>query len=76
MRDATGPALRGVYERAPSKEWIYQFVRNPQELIASGDDYANKLFKKWDGIAMTAFPTLTDAEIDAILDFVSAQEQR
>ena len=39
-----GPPLAGVYERAPSIEWIQNFVRNSSAVIASGDPYAVNLF--------------------------------
>jgi cytochrome c2 len=35
-----GPQLAGVYDRAPSIDWIKSFVKNSSAVIASGDDYA------------------------------------
>ena len=37
-----GPALAGVYDRAPSIDWIKSFIKNSSAVIASGDEYANK----------------------------------
>lgn len=28
LKDATGPALQGISGRAPSKEWIYSWIKN------------------------------------------------
>src|SRR5690606_37283916 len=41
-----GPPLAGVEERAPSVQWIIDFVRNSSAVIASGDEYANNLFNR------------------------------
>ena len=40
LKDATGPALKGMDERVPSKEWLYKWVHNSAAVIASGDKYA------------------------------------
>ena len=40
----TGPGLGGIMERVPSKEWLYDWVKNSQKLIASGDSYANEVY--------------------------------
>ncbi len=70
-KDATGPALNGVDSRVPSKEWLYKWVKNSASVIASGDKYANDLYAKWNKTAMTAFPSLTNEEIDAITAYVN-----
>lgn len=70
LKDLTGPALQGVSDRAPSKEWIYNWVHNSQAVVASGDQYANELFNNWNKVAMTAFPSLSEAEIDAVIGYV------
>ena len=70
LKDATGPALQGISGRAPSKEWIYNWIHNPSAVIASGDKYANDLYLKWNKTQMTAFPSLTNAEIDAVVKYV------
>ena len=41
-----GPALAGVDERTPSIQWIKDFVHNSAKVIASGDDYAVKLYNE------------------------------
>jgi cytochrome c2 len=70
LKDATGPALKGVTGRVPNKEWIYKWIKNSASVIASGDKYANDLYNKWNKTAMTAFPGLSNEEIDAIVKYV------
>jgi cytochrome c2 len=70
IKDATGPALKGVTGRVPNKEWIYKWIKNSASVIASGDKYANDLYNKWNKTAMTAFPGLANEEIDAIVKYV------
>jgi mono/diheme cytochrome c family protein len=74
LKDATGPALKGVDGRVPSKEWIYEWVHNPAAKIASGDKYANDLYNKWNKTQMTAFPNLKTEEIDAVVAYVNSVE--
>lgn len=74
LKDATGPALKGVDSRVPSKEWLHKWVHNSASVIASGDKYANDLYTKWNKTAMTAFPNLSEEEIDAIVTYVNSVE--
>ena len=69
IKDATGPALKGVTGRVPNKEWLYKWIKNSASVIGSGDKYANDLYNKWNKTAMTAFPALSNEEIDAILKY-------
>ena len=71
LKDATGPALQGVDKRVPSKEWLYNWIHNSAKVISSGDKYANGLYNKWNKTAMTAFPQLSNAEIDAVIKYVN-----
>jgi len=71
LKDATGPALQGVDKRVPSKEWLYNWIHNSAKVISSGDKYANDLYNKWNKAAMTAFPQLSNAEIDAVIKYVN-----
>lgn len=69
----TGPALAGVYDRAPSIEWIKNWVHNSAKVIASGDAYAVQIYEKYKKSQMTAFTTLTDEQIMQILAYVKAE---
>jgi hypothetical protein len=70
-----GPQLAGVYDRAPSIDWIKSFVKNSSAVIASGDDYAVKLYNEYNKTQMTAFP-LKDEEIMHILAYVKAETDK
>lgn len=72
LKDATGPALQGADKRVPSKEWLHKWVKNSASVIASGDKYANDLYNKWGKTAMTAFPNMSDEEIDAVFTYVNS----
>ncbi len=74
LKDATGPALKGVDARVPSKEWLYDWIHNSSKVIASGDKYANDIYNKWGKTAMTAFPQLSNEDIDAIITYVNSVE--
>jgi mono/diheme cytochrome c family protein len=71
-----GPALAGVENRAPSISWILQWVKNPAKLIASGDEYANKIYNEYNKSQMTAFTNYTDAQILSILAYVKADAEK
>jgi mono/diheme cytochrome c family protein len=70
----TGPGLKGVFDRVPqpADEWLLKWVKNNDALRASGDVYANKIFKEYNGAVMTVFTHLGDDEIKAILAYVKA----
>jgi mono/diheme cytochrome c family protein len=69
-KKATGPALRGVASKYDT-EWLYQWIRNSQGLVNSGDALAVKLFTENNNSVMTSFPQLTDEDIDNILAYTS-----
>lgn len=68
-----GPALENVYNRAPSLDWIKAFIKNSSAVIASGDDYAVKLYADYGKTQMTAFTGLKDEQIMAILGYIQAE---
>jgi mono/diheme cytochrome c family protein len=67
---STGPALRGVSEKH-DKAWLYKWVKNSSELIKSGDAAAVKLFEENNKAVMTAFPQLSNEDIDNIIAYTS-----
>ena len=67
---ATGPALRDVAAKY-DKEWLYKWVKNSGELIKSGDAQAVKVFEENNKVPMTAFPQLSNEDIDNILAYTS-----
>jgi mono/diheme cytochrome c family protein len=68
-----GPALAGVETRTPSIAWILEWVKNPAKKIATGDEYANKIYNEYNKSQMTAFTSYTDAQILSILAYVKAE---
>lgn len=68
--ESIGPPLRGVTERR-DKEWLHAWIKNSQELIQSGDEYAVAIYEEYNQTAMPPFPQLSDADIDNILAYVS-----
>ncbi|WP_297702903.1 cytochrome c3 family protein [uncultured Eudoraea sp.] len=76
-RKMTGPALANVESRLAEdegldKEWLYTWIKNSAGMISSGDAYANKVYAEYNQAAMTAFPTLSNADIDDILAYTAA----
>jgi mono/diheme cytochrome c family protein len=69
----TGPALAGYETRVPSIEWTIAWVKNSSKLIASGDEYANKIYNEYNKSQMTSFTNLKDDEILSILAYVQAE---
>ncbi|MDQ3140612.1 MAG: c-type cytochrome, partial [Bacteroidota bacterium] len=73
MKDnLTGPAIGGSVERWASypKEDLYNWIRNSQKMIASGHPRAVELWAQFKPTVMTAFPNLSDEEIESILMYV------
>ncbi len=68
-----GPALAGVEGRVPSVAWILDWVKNPAKKIATGDEYANKIYNEYNKSQMTAFTAYKDAQILSILAYVKAE---
>ncbi|NDH69478.1 MAG: hypothetical protein EBY22_16605, partial [Gammaproteobacteria bacterium] len=67
-RKMTGPALRGVSGRH-KKDWFYGWVKNSSALIKSGDADAVKLWEENKPAVMTAFPQLSNGDIDNIIAY-------
>ncbi len=61
-----GPGLSKIQDKR-SDEWLHSWIRDNAALRASGDADAIAIFEEYNGSPMTAFPQLTDADIDAIL---------
>ena len=76
-RKMTGPALANVASRLIEEEgldcdWIYSWIKNSAGMIASGDAYANRIYEEYNQAAMTAFPTLSNQDINDILAYTAA----
>jgi cytochrome c551/c552 len=70
-----GPELQGIWDKYASRgetAFLFDFVRNSSKLITEGDPHAVALYDDYGKQQMTAFPTLCDAEIKAILAYTDA----
>ncbi len=65
-----GPALGGVEGRREN-EWLKAWIKNNAELRASGDADAIAIFEEYNGSVMSAFPQLSDQQIDDILYYTT-----
>ncbi len=75
-KDGTGPNLKGVkqkWEDAEEGAFIYDWISNSQELIASGKSQMALKADEYSAISMPP-QTLTPEEIDAVLAYVDAFE--
>ena len=71
-KDMTGPALKGARDRwieNSTEDQFYAWVKNPQNVVRSGDGYANALTKKWDKTDMQP-QQVSDAQIDQIFEYI------
>ncbi|HEX2846749.1 MAG TPA: cytochrome c [Chitinophagaceae bacterium] len=68
FKDLTGPALAGVEERVKDRELLREYIRNPGKVTFS-NSYFMCLKMKF-GSMMTAYPMLTDKDIDCFLEYV------
>jgi mono/diheme cytochrome c family protein len=68
-----GPALTGITKRRPIS-WLIPWVKNSSKVIATGDEYAVKLFDDYGKQQMPAFPQLSDKDVKDIVLWVSAQQ--
>ncbi len=70
----TGPALFGVGDKYESA-WLYEWIRNSAGLIASGDARANAIYEEFNKSPMTAFPGLSNTDIDNIIAYTYTEKQ-
>ena len=63
-----GPALKDVHVRR-EVPWIKRFMKNSQQVIAEGDEYAVALYKEYNETQMTAFD-FEEAELDALVAYI------
>ena len=68
-----GPALGNIADRR-SMEWLKAWIKDNNALRASGDQDAIDIFNEYNGMPMTAFPQLSDEDIEAIIAYTTAGE--
>jgi glucose/arabinose dehydrogenase len=71
-QDGIGPQLSGITGEAPV-EWVHRFIKDPKNIIGSGDERAQTLYKKYNTI-MPSFSFLKDDEVDAIIAFLNTHK--
>ncbi|EAR02235.1 cytochrome c3 family protein [Maribacter sp. HTCC2170] len=76
-RKMTGPSLANVESRLSEdegldREWLNTWIKNSPGMIKDGDAYANKIYNEYSQAPMTAFPTLSNTDIDDILAYTAA----
>ncbi|GAB2673959.1 c-type cytochrome [Flavihumibacter cheonanensis] len=71
-KNLTGPALAGIEERVPDKKLLYDWIRNNQAVLATGNKYFTDLYAAWNKTAMNLFPNLTDEEIGAMITYINS----
>lgn len=69
-----GPALAGFDTRVPSIQWVKDWIKNSSKMVTSGDEYANKIFNEYQKSQMTAFTSMKDEQVMAILAYVKFKE--
>lgn len=67
------PALIGLEERGPwsDRKQVYAWIHNPARYMKT-DPYTASLMKEYNSIMMQAFPSLSEKDIDAILDYIKS----
>lgn len=64
-----GPAL-GSIPKTRDRKWLYNFIHNSKQVIASGDKHASFLYTQFDQTRMPAFEFLSEKQINSILDYI------
>lgn len=68
-----GPDLLGVNDLRPH-DWLVSWVKNSQDVVNSGDEYAQNLFKEYNEVVMPPMP-LNDDQINAVLAYIKSQSE-
>ena len=69
-KKVVGPALKNVVKNQ-GKEWTTAWIKNNNDLRASGDKHANEIFKEYNGMAMAAYEYLGDGPINNIVTYLA-----
>ncbi|MCB2407539.1 c-type cytochrome [Hymenobacter lucidus] len=69
-----GPALKDVHKRR-TISWLIPWIKNSSKVVASGDEYAVKIFNQYQKQQMPSFQ-LSDAEITSIISYVAAESDK
>ena len=64
-----GPGLKDISKRR-ELPWLVKWVKNPQAVLASGDDYAKKIYAEAGNAQMTAFANYGEKEVKDVIAYV------
>lgn len=70
----TGPDLKNLKNRQ-EREWLVNWLLDPEGILKSGDPYAVKMQKESRGAIMTRPPGITKALAIALLDLIDAESK-
>ncbi len=70
-----GPALAGIEDRREN-DWLKAWIKNNAELRSSGDRDAIAVFEEYNGSSMSAFPQLSDKQVDDILYYTTVGDPK
>ena len=73
-QDGIGPQLTGIAGEV-SADWLRSFIRNPQEVINSGDARAQTLFTSYRTI-MPSFAHYSDEDVNMVIAFLNSRKER
>ena len=71
----TGPDLKNVSERK-SRDWLAEFIMNPEQVINSGDPYAVKMKQEFNGVVMRDVPGVDQQLANALLDLIERESRK
>lgn len=69
-----GPDLEGVLNRR-NEQWVSQFIKSSQSMVAKGDSSAIALFQEFNFIPMPDQP-LSDEEITAVIEYIKKAPEK
>lgn len=73
LQKGIGPELSHVTSDVPA-EWLKKMIRNAPAMIKNGDSRAAMLFDEYKQ-AMPAFPSLSEADLDAVMAFIRSKRK-
>jgi len=66
-----GPALKDITKRRPVS-WLTAWIKNSSKVVASGDEYAVKLFNQYQKQQMPSFQ-LSEEEVKNIIKYIESE---
>ena len=70
-----GPGLSNIGDKR-EVEWLQEWIKDNGAFRASGDADAIAVFNEYGGVVMSAFPELSNEDIDAILEYTKVGEKK